>query len=111
MAVRAITHRTETYTVTLAMRCADKGHEREDELHHREERRAEQREKWEGTACGVCVGRHPTVGGQSGTRSWRAFFRCVKMSLKASCSCLGGAACPRRAVSAAMAAAAAARTS
>ena len=72
MAVRAITHRTETYTVTLAVRCADKGREREDELHHREERRAEQREKWEGTACGVCVGRHPTVGGQSGTRSWRA---------------------------------------
>ena len=70
MAVRAITHRTETYTVTLAVRCADKGREREDELHHREERRAEQREK--GTACGVCVGRHPTVGGQSGTRSWRA---------------------------------------
>ena len=56
MAVRAITHRTETYTVTLAVRCADKGREREDELHHREERRAEQREKWEGTALGVCVG-------------------------------------------------------
>lgn len=62
MAVRAITHRTETYTVTLAVRCADKGREREDELHHREERRAEQREKWEGTACGVCVGRHPYGG-------------------------------------------------